>query len=130
MLVDDVDTNPLVQAEGELPTCIKGSKRTYTCKRCAANPEADNSVTVDVPPTGHDKEEKYIAATCEAPGKIIMVCKNNATERFPNEDQVLTDAECNVLDPALGHDEENVAEVKSTCKTKGHTAGVRCKRAG
>lgn len=130
VLVDDVDTNPLVQAEGELPTCIKGSKRTYTCKRCAANPEADNSVTVDVPPTGHDKEEKYIAATCEAPGKIIMVCKNNATERFPDEDQVLTDAQGNALDPALGHNEETVAEVKSTCKTKGHTAGVRCKRAG
>ncbi len=128
VLVDDVDTNPGVMAEGDLPTCTQGSERTYTCKRCEASPEVGSQVTVNVPPAGHNKVEKYIPASCEEAGKIIMVCTKDATERFEEEDRVLKDAQGNELDPALGHDREDVPEVKSTCKEKGHTEGVRCKR--
>lgn len=130
VLVDDVDENPKVEAEGDLPTCTKGSVRTYTCLQCKDHPEEGNTIKVNAPATGHKKVEMFIDATCEEPGKVIMVCEYDNTERFPEEDQVLKDAQGNILDPALGHDQETVAEVKSTCKTKGHTAGVRCKRPG
>lgn len=41
-----------------------------------------------------------------------MVCTKDLTERFEEEDRVLKDAQGNELDPALGHDREDVPEVK------------------
>ncbi len=96
-------------------TCLTAGQKTLTCSVCS------DSHTEAIAALGHDIEAEYVAPSCTESGKSIETCKRTGCD-YQNT-RVLE-----AIDPALGHDFVDVAEVPATCAAPGKTAGTQCSR--
>ena len=102
-------------------TCTTTGKGTYTCSKCGA------VNTVNIPVLGHVWNGTLTEATCEADGKIVWVCANNAScEKFPNNEEGKKNEE---VVNKLGHQQVNSSKA-ATCTEGGWGTGIACGREG